>query len=266
MSTVYVERSPTSSPAFRASGGSPNDVRDAFPQRRRQQRDHAATQRTRGRGRRVRGQPQRSRTTLTSQVSKSRPRPRGGAPLVLKIDALADVSTPPTRGCSRVDGGAETDEHVDPAHAGVLRRVIRARILARGRPRPRGDAPPATARRTCRRGRPRPRGGAPWAATLHIELVSSTPPTRGCSVVGVDFADRRHVDPAHAGVLRFSGPSARCSASRSAHAGPPMSWFVPRIRRILVVRRAPLTAPGRLAALSTSTRGSSGSQRAVALC
>ncbi len=90
-------------------------------------------------------------------------------------------SSPPMRGCSPRDLLLHIQQNVVPAHAGVLRTTSST-----------GTSTPR---------RPRPRGGAPGVYSLAEWRGPSSPPTRGCSVVGTEDREARQVVPAHAGVL-----------------------------------------------------------------
>ena len=161
---------------------------------------------------------------------RSRPRARGGVPSWRSWRCIRRMSSPRTRGCSRVGVGQLQPDSVVPAHAGVFHSTASA------------DGP--------RPGRPRARGGVPPHQTVTPECSQSSPRTRGCSRYPDVGLVRDGVVPAHAGV--FPG-----------RARPTPSWSRrPRARG--GVPRAPTTR-SELSRSSPRTRGCSGADQRLIL-
>ena len=140
----------------------------------------------------------------------SRPRPRGGGPSSSTASRLTRVSSPPTRGWSRVSVARSSPRSVVPAHAGVV---------------------PSRMRRPQRsRGRPRPRGGGPQEPTSRSGSQRSSPPTRGWSPAPDSRSPTWIVVPAHAGVVPFPRSPRRSPGGRPRPRGggprsaPAESW------------------------------------------
>ncbi len=128
------------------------------------------------------------RPTTRPARSPGPPRRRGGVPAGSKVSGFSLTSSPPTRGCSGDPGRGGEVVDVLPADAGVFRRPgCRARRC--GRP-------------------PRRRGGVPSQEAAIEKLMTSTPPTRGCSEAVPPGSHQPPVLPADAGVFR---PPARPS-------------------------------------------------------
>ena len=157
--------------------------------------------------------------------TRGRPRPRGGAPPARPPTQPRCGSSPPARGCSDRPPRPPRRQVVVPARAGVLRhradhfcrlRVVPARagVLRSASSSPTTPAVvPARAGvlrpqspRAHRRRRPRPRGGAPRLRDERLLRCGSSPPARGCSVVGV-----------RADVAVTSSPPARGCSHRQGH-------------------------------------------------
>ncbi len=143
-----------------------------------------------------------------------RPRPRGGAPDRHRTRIPEAVSTPPTRGCSRVARRRRHHLVVDPAHAGVLLGHDGCPWAGAVDPAHAGVLRGSGTPRRSGRGRPRPRGGAPVNPNDWRPAKESTPPTRGCSVHQPQPGAGHRVDPAHAGVLRTPASATTRTGSR----------------------------------------------------
>ncbi len=100
------------------------------------------------------------------------------------------MSSPPTRGCSGLQGPRRGEDEVLPADAGVFRTPTAA------------SAPSS--------GPPRRRGGVPRVDLSYAVETVSSPPTQGCSVPLLALGHRPVVLPADAGVFR--SPHGRRSA------------------------------------------------------
>ena len=112
------------------------------------------------------------------------PRARGGVPIDGHGRSSVKLSSPRTRGCSRVWLAQGRQGEVFPAHAGVF---------------PSHSAIPIS-----RRGLPRARGGVPSAPRHFPESPSSSPRTWGCSQASIVRQGRQIVFPAHAGVFPYA--------------------------------------------------------------
>ncbi len=110
------------------------------------------------------------------------PRRRGGVPRATPSLRLAQLCSPPTRGCSATRRSAMHSPDVLPADAGVFRSV------------PCGCVP--------RPGAPRRRGGVPEVPRSLTLSWECSPPTRGCSGGAREHRALARVLPADAGVFR----------------------------------------------------------------
>ena len=110
-----------------------------------------------------------------------RPRQRGGVPPRDRVLGQRQESSPPARGCSAHVRLPGTPRRVVPASAGVFRILPSPR-----RPRP---------------SRPRQRGGVPSSPPSIGTRFWSSPPARGCSLMGSALTLALAVVPASAGVF-----------------------------------------------------------------
>ncbi len=177
------------------------------------------------------------------RLDERRPRARGDVPNPDKRAAKDAKSTPRPRGCSLRRGRRLRLVRVDPAPAGMFRRVRPGTSASGRRPRARGDVPPdlragtkglastprprgcsaparvrgvggavdpapagmfpaAPASRAHSTGRPRARGDVPPALAPGLSKRLSTPRPRGCSYGLAHRRRRAPVDPAPAGMFR----------------------------------------------------------------
>ncbi len=107
---------------------------------------------------------------LVANLPPCPPRLRGGVPDRIAKLRGKKVSSPPTRGCSAGGGLVVQFGDVLPAYAGVF-------LFPPARPRP-SSRPP------------RLRGGVPSVESLGFTVLTSSPPTRGCSRAVHDPAER----------------------------------------------------------------------------
>ncbi len=191
----------------RARGGPPHGTQPG-------DLDELSSPRTRGSSRRPRGAHREDRVVpahagvlrcsgRSPRGCSCRPRARGGPPARVAASDLVELSSPRTRGSSRLRTGGQRRRLVVPAHAGVLRCCCCASTPSPGRPRARGGPPV-------------------FRDTLDMGTVSS-PRTRGSSPDPAGPPSVTFVVPAHAGVLPGRTSRSRRPRSRPRARGcPPM--------------------------------------------
>ncbi len=127
--------------------------------------------------------------TCRCPTSTGRPRTRGGVPVAVTVEGLADGSSPHARGCSAARSDDGLGRTVVPARAGVFR--VRPReVPGEGR-------------------RPRTRGGVPRHEVAAVLAGRSSPHARGCSADTGTCWQAGRVVPARAGVFRLWSVSGR---------------------------------------------------------